>query len=65
MALPTLIPQAKASEAIALAKGDRLAELPARTNCSNQIWPNFDASCLRASGTGAVVQQARLVTIRR
>lgn len=65
IALPALAPQAKASETVALAKGDRLAVHSAVRNCSSQVWPNFDASCLRHGGSGATVQQARLVTSRR
>jgi hypothetical protein len=65
IALPALAPQAKASETVALAKGDRLAVHSAIQNCSSQVWPNFDASCLRDGGSGAMVQQVRLVTSRR
>lgn len=38
---------------------------PVVRDCSNQVWPDFDASCLRVSGSGAPVQQVRLVEIRR
>ena len=65
IALPALAPQAKASETVALAKGDRLPVHAIVRNCSSQTWPNFDASCLRDGGSGALVQQARLVTVRR
>ena len=47
VALPGFAPQVKASEAVALAKADRLDIRPAARNCSQQVWPNFDASCLR------------------
>lgn len=65
IALPTLAPQAIAGETIALAKGDRQHIHLIIRDCSSQTWPNFDASCLRESGSGAIVQEARLVTARR
>lgn len=65
IALPMLAPQAKADETVALAKGDREHIHPIIRNCSSQIWPNFDASCLRESSSGAMVEEARLVTARR
>jgi hypothetical protein len=34
-------------------------------NCSEQAWPNFEASCLRASGSRIMIRQARLVTADR
>jgi hypothetical protein len=64
-ALPAFAPEAKAAKAVALLKSDRLALQPVVQNCPNQIWPDFDESCLRTSDTGAIVQQARLVTARR
>jgi hypothetical protein len=33
--------------------------------CASQVWPNFDASCLRNGDSGASVKQARLVTAAR
>jgi hypothetical protein len=65
VALPAFAPQAKASETLALAKADRLPVHVIVRNCSSQVWPNFDASCLRDGGSGALVLQARLVTARR
>jgi hypothetical protein len=65
IALPALAPQANASETVALAKGDRLPVHTVARNCPSQVWPNFDASCLRDGQSGALVQQARLVTARR
>ncbi len=65
IALPALAPQAKASETVALAKGDRLAIGPVIQSCLSQVWPDFDASCLRDGRSGTLVQQARLVTARR
>jgi hypothetical protein len=63
IALPGFAPQVAASETIALAKADRLELSPAARNCSQQVWPNFDASCLRKGD--ATVREARLVTARR
>jgi len=59
--LPGFAPQVEASVPQALAKGDRLDI----HHCSQQAWPNFDASCLRQAGTRTVVRQARLVTADR
>ncbi len=63
VALPGFAPQVKASEAVALAKADRLELRPAARNCSQQVWPNFDAACLRKGEV--TVREARLVTARR
>jgi hypothetical protein len=65
IALPGFAPQVEAGETVALAKGDRLPVWRADGNCSQQIWPNFQASCLRKGDTGAIVREARLVTARR
>jgi hypothetical protein len=58
-------PQVEASTPQALAKGDRLDIRPPGTDCSQQTWPNFEASCLRLAGTRTVVRQVRLVTADR
>ena len=63
IALPGIAPQVEARETAALAKGDRLELRSAARNCSQQVWPNFDASCLRKGET--MVREARLVTARR
>jgi len=63
--LPGFAPQVEASVPQALAKGDRLDIRPAGRNCSQQAWPNFEASCLRAAGSKSVVREARLVTADR
>jgi hypothetical protein len=63
VALPGFAPQVEASEAVALAKADRLDIRPVARNCSQQIWPNFDASCLRKGEV--TVREAHLVTARR
>ena len=60
--LPGFAPQVEASVPQVLAKGDRLDVRPVGRDCSQQAWPNFEASCLRAVGTKAVIRQARLVT---
>jgi hypothetical protein len=65
IALPVFAPKVEAREAAVLAKGDRLAVRAAAPNCSKQVWPDFAASCLRSTGSGGKVQEARLVTARR
>jgi hypothetical protein len=59
--LPALAPQAKARQPVVLAKEDRLAIHSAAQNCSSQVWPNFDKSCLRDGLSGAMVRPVRLV----
>jgi hypothetical protein len=61
VALPGFAPRLEARETIALAKADRLDV----RNCSHQLWPNFDTSCLRSSESGLPVLDVRLVTARR
>ena len=64
--LPGFAPQVEASVPQALAKADRLDVRPVGRDCSEQAWPNFEASCLRAAGTkGSNIRQARLVTADR
>jgi hypothetical protein len=63
IALPGFAPQVEASETAALAKADRLELRSAARNCSQQVWPDFDASCLRKGD--AMIREARLVTARR
>ncbi|WP_377827767.1 hypothetical protein ACFKHW_25310 [Bradyrhizobium lupini] len=65
MVLPGFAPQVKARETIALAKADRLASLPVARNCLGQVWPDFEASCLRRGESDVRVHEARLVTARR
>jgi hypothetical protein len=65
MLLPGFAPQVKARETVALAKADRLASHPVATNCGGQVWPDFEASCLRRSESDVRVHEARLVTARR
>jgi hypothetical protein len=65
IALPGFAPKVEAREATALAKADRLEIRSAVRNCSQQVWPNFDRSCLRQAESGVLVHEARLVTARR
>ena len=64
--LPGFAPQVEASVPQALAKADRLDVRPVGKDCSQQAWPNFEASCLRLAGTKAApIREARLVTADR
>jgi hypothetical protein len=63
--LPGFAPQVEASVPVALAKGDRLDIHTVGANCSQQAWPNFEASCLRGAGTKTMIREARLVTADR
>jgi hypothetical protein len=63
--LPGFAPTVEASTPQALAKGDRLDIHPVGRDCSQQAWPNFEASCLRRAGSKTTVRDARLVTADR
>jgi len=63
--LPGFAPQVEASVPAPLAKGDRLDVHPVGRNCSQQAWPNFEASCLRPVGSKGMIREARLVTADR
>jgi len=63
--LPGFAPTVEASVPQALAKGDRLDIRTVGKDCSQQAWPNFEASCLRALGTKSMIREARLVTADR
>jgi len=65
--LPGFAPEVEASVPHAFAKGDRLDIRPTGRDCSQQTWPNFEASCLRVAGsrTQTQIRQARLVTADR
>ena len=67
--LPGFAPEVEASVPHALAKADRLDIRPVGRDCSQQAWPNFEASCLRVAGTKAtsksMIREARLVTADR
>jgi len=61
IAIPAFAPKVEAAEVTILAKGDRLPV----SNCGSQVWPNFEAACLRRTGEGTKILEARLVTSRR
>ena len=63
--LPGFAPQVEASVPQVLAKGDRLDIRTVGKDCSQQAWPNFEATCLRSAGSKSVVREARLVTADR
>ena len=63
--LPGFAPKVEASVPQALAKGDRLDIRTVGKDCSQQAWPNFEASCLRVAGSRTVIREARLVTADR
>lgn len=64
--LPGFAPQVEASTPVALAKADRLdIRTAGRGDCSQQSWPNFEASCLRVAGSNSMIREARLVTADR
>ena len=63
--LPGFAPQVEASVPVALAKGDRLDIKQIGRDCSQQAWPNFEASCLRSAVNKASIRQARMVTADR
>jgi hypothetical protein len=65
IALPGFAPQLAASETVVSAKGDRLQVPTVVRKCSQQVWPNFDARCLRSGESGLVIHEVRLVTTRR
>lgn len=63
--LPGFAPQVEASVPRPLAKTDRLDIRPIGRDCSQQAWPNFEASCLRTAGTKATIREARVVGVDR
>lgn len=63
--LPGLAPQVSASTPQPLAKADRLDYHPVGRDCSQQAWPNFEASCLRDAVTRTQVREVRFVTTDR
>jgi hypothetical protein len=63
--LPGFAPQVEASVPQALAKADRLDVRVAGKDCSQQAWPNFEASCLHVAGSNSMIREARLVTADR
>jgi hypothetical protein len=63
--LPGLAPEVEASVPRPLAKGDRLDIHPNGRDCSQQNWPNIEASCLRTAGSRKAVHEVRLITADR
>lgn len=63
--LPGFAPTVEASVPQPLAKSDRLDIRTLGRDCSQQAWPNFEASCLRRAGSKASVREARLVSADR
>jgi hypothetical protein len=63
--LPGFAPTVEASVPQPLAKSDRLDIRTIGKDCSQQAWPNFEASCLRQAGTKSNIREARLVTANR
>ena len=49
VALPGFVPQPEAGETVALVKGGRVEVRQVTQDCLQQVWPNFDTSCLRNS----------------
>ena len=62
VAVPGFAPEVKASEAAAFPKGDRQ---PVARDCSRQVWPDFENSCLHKGGSGVMIREVRLVAVRR
>jgi hypothetical protein len=63
--LPGFAPTVEASVPQALAKSDRLDIRTVGKDCSQQAWPNFETSCLRAANSKSMIREARLVTADR
>ncbi|MGJ4928413.1 hypothetical protein ACQR1I_15205 [Bradyrhizobium sp. HKCCYLS2038] len=63
--LPGFAPEVNASVPQPLAKSDRLDFRPIGRDCSQQAWPNFEASCLRGAGTKTTIREARIVGVER
>ena len=63
--LPGFAPQVEASVPQAARQGRPARHPPVGRDCSQQAWPNFEASCLRVAGTKTMIREARLVTADR
>ena len=63
--LPGFAPKVEASvnSSIVLKKADRLDYRPIGKDCSQQAWPNFEASCLRNAGSRTAPTQVRMVSV--
>jgi hypothetical protein len=57
--LPSFAPEVEARVPQPLPKADRLDIRPIGRDCSQQTWPNFEASCLRTATTRASVREVR------
>jgi hypothetical protein len=64
VSLPGFAPPLEAGETVDLAKGGQAVVQPVAQNCLQQVWPDFETSCLPNSETGVMIRQARLVTAR-
>jgi hypothetical protein len=64
VALPGFAPPLEAGETVALAMRGQADIQPVARNCLQQVWPDFDTSCLRNSESGVMIRQARSVTAR-
>ena len=60
VALPGLAPSVNAAQPSGMAKADRLA-VHGR-DCTRQVWPDIDATCLRSSEAEVTIGAVRLVT---
>lgn len=64
--LPGFAPRVEASVPVALAKADRLDVKAVGRACSEQAWPNFEASCLRSAATKVInIREVRVVSTDR
>ncbi|MBR1208915.1 MULTISPECIES: hypothetical protein [unclassified Bradyrhizobium] len=63
IATPGFAPQVAAGETSVLTKSDRLEISAVARNCSQHVWPRFDAQCLRSNE--AMVPKVSTVTARR
>ena len=64
--LPTFSDKVVASAPIHSGKGDRLDYRPLGTQCSEQAWPYFEASCMRDRRAAmGQAKSARIVTADR
>jgi hypothetical protein len=64
--LPGFAPEVEAGvSSTPLAKSDRLDHRPIGRDCSQQAWPNFEASCLRKAGSKATIRETRVVSAIR
>jgi hypothetical protein len=64
VSLPGFAPPLESGETVTLAKGGQADVQPVAQDCLQQVWPNFETSCLRNSESGVMIRQARLVTAR-